>query len=308
MKSSNVSSDIATIPAMKALLRARAENRMPHAVLFTGLNVEMLTQAVECLAGIHLGTEDPLSHSDCRILRPGRRSRRINQESTLEVVGDLQLSSLSGRRVVIVHEPDRFEPSAANAFLKTLEEPPAGTLVILQTTHYYRVLPTVLSRCLRFHIGGEPATIHRPEWIDWLQQFDRFLVGMAGSSTTSNKATETIIPLYSLCSKFEELLEKFLVDELKSNPAPPPSEDEGDDVKEAYKESIRRDYWSRMLLAIEERLRIYGRKSPEHRLAVARAIRSLETAKVRFELNFPVVASIEGFFMQAYKAFTSQSK
>ena len=308
MKSSNVSSDIASIPAMKALLRARAENRMPHAVLFTGLNVEMLTQAVECLAGIHLGTDDPLSHPDCRILRPGRRSRRINQDSTIAVVGDLQLSSLSGRRVVMVHEPDRFEASAANAFLKTLEEPPAGTLVILQTTHYYRVLPTVLSRCLRFHIGGEPATIKQSEWTDWLQQFDRFLVVLSESIIGEKKATETIIPLYSLCSRFEDLLEKFLLEELKSNPAPPPSEDEGDEVKEAHKESIRRDIWSRMLLAIEERLRLYGKRSPEHRLATARAIRSLETAKVRFELNFSVVASIEGFFIQTHKAFTSQSK
>lgn len=197
---------------MKALLRARAENRMPHAVLFTGLNTETLIQAVECLASIHLASDDPLSHPDCRLLRPGRKSRRINQKSTLEVVSDLQLSSLSGRRVVIVHEPDRFEASAANAFLKTLEEPPSGTLVILQTTHYYRVLPTVLSRCLRFHIGGEPATIKQSEWTDWLQQFDRFLVVLSESIIGEKKATETIIPLYSLCSRFEDLLEKFLLE------------------------------------------------------------------------------------------------
>jgi len=308
MKSSNVSSDIASIPAMKALLRARAENRMPHAVLFTGLNTETLIQAVECLASIHLASDDPLSHPDCRLLRPGRKSRRINQESTLEVVSDLQLSSLSGRRVVIVHEPDRFEASAANAFLKTLEEPPSGTLVILQTTHYYRVLPTVLSRCLRFHIGGEPATIQYPEWLEWLRQFDRFLAGLSGSLVSSAKSTETIIPLYALCASFEDLLEKFLVEELKLNPAPPPSEDDGDDVKEAHKESMRRDLWSRMLLAMEERLRVYGRQSPNHRLATARAIRSLEAAKVRFELNFSVVAAIEGFFIQTLKAFAAQPK
>jgi hypothetical protein len=63
-----------------------------------------------------------------------------------------------------------------------------------------------------------------------------------------------------------------------------------------------------MLLAMEERLRVYGRQSPNHRLATARAIRSLEAAKSRFELNFAVVASIEGFFIQTLKAFAAQPK
>lgn len=281
---------------------------MPHAILFTGLNSETLTQVAEGLAAIHLGTDDPLAHADCRVLRPGRKSRRINQESTLEVVGDLQLTSLSGWRVVLVHEPDRFEGSAANAFLKTLEEPPAGTLIILQTTHYYRVLPTVISRCLRFHLGGEPVMLNRPEWTEWLREFDRFLTRLATPLTPSTKSVEFIIPLYALCSRFETLLEKFVDDELESNPTPPPSEEDATEARDAHKESVRRAIWSRMLLAIEERLRVYGRQSVDLRLATAQAIRSLESAKVRLELNFSVVSAIESFFLQILKTFTTQTK
>jgi len=155
MKSKLASPEVDDLPALKVLLRARAEGRMPHAVLLTGADGEVLARAAERLAAIHLGVPDPLAHADCRVLRPAKKSRRINIESTQEVVAALRLTSVSARRVVLVHEPDRFMSEGANCFLKTLEEPPPGTLIVLQTANYYRVLPTILSRCLRFHVGGE---------------------------------------------------------------------------------------------------------------------------------------------------------
>ena len=103
----------------------------------------MLARAAEQLATMHLGKADPLAHSNCRILRPAKKSRGIILEITLKVVAALRLFLLTLRRVVIVNEPDRFLSKSANAFLKTPEEPPPGTLIILQTTHYYRVLLTI---------------------------------------------------------------------------------------------------------------------------------------------------------------------
>ena len=182
MKSLDASSNIENIPALKVLARARVEGRLPHAVLFTGQNSELLLKASEWLAGLHLETEDPLSHADCRTLRPSKKSRRIGFDSTLEVVADLRLTSTTGRRVVIVYDVDRFIPEAANSFLKTLEEPPAGTLIILQTTNYYRVLSTVLSRALRFHLGGEISAIQDASWNNWLKEFEAFINKLALSS------------------------------------------------------------------------------------------------------------------------------
>jgi DNA polymerase III delta prime subunit len=143
MKSKPASPEVDDLPALKVLLRARAEGRMPHAVLLTGADGEVLARAAERLAAIHLGVPDPLAHADCRVLRPAKKSRRINIESTQEVVAALRLTSVSARRVVLVHEPDRFMSEGANCFLKTLEEPPPGTLIVLQTANYYRVLPTI---------------------------------------------------------------------------------------------------------------------------------------------------------------------
>lgn len=62
--------------------------------------------------------------------------------------------TLGDRRVVIINPADEMEVSAANALLKSLEEPPQGTFFVLVTHRPSRLLPTIRSRCrvLRFPI------------------------------------------------------------------------------------------------------------------------------------------------------------
>ena len=307
MKSLDASSNLENIPALKVLARSRVEGRMPHAVLFTGQNTELLLKASEWLAGLYLEVDDPLSHADCRALRPSKKSRRIGIESTQEVVGDLRLTSTTGRRVVIIYDVDRFSPEAANCFLKTLEEPPANTLIILQTTNYYRVLPTVLSRSLRFHLGGETPVIQDASWNNWIKEFENFINKLATSKPTQNRSTEIIIPLYSLCARFEVLLQLFLDDALEKAP-PPPIVDEEDkkDIVEAYEESIRRGIWNRMLVAMEEKIRLIGRSHPSLSLQIASTVTVLESSRVRLELSYPVISAMENFLLQTVRIFANR--
>jgi DNA polymerase-3 subunit delta' len=306
MKSAAASSDLESLPALKVLLRARAEGRMPHAVLLTGPNPELLQKVADRLASIHLEVVDPIAHADCRVLRPSKKSRRINVENTLEVVTDLRLTSVSARRVVIVHEPDRFESIAANAFLKTLEEPPAGTLIILQTTNYYRVLPTILSRCLRFHVGGATPELTDAAWADWLREFDKLMGRLAGAGTSTGRSTEVVMPLYALCARFEVLLELFVEEALKAAPSPPPTDQDEDDAEIAYEDSIRRGIRTRMLAALEERLRLVGRAHPSCGLQVAEAVDLLEQARIRLELNYQIISALEGFFLRTLRVFAAR--
>jgi len=62
------------------------------------------------------------------------------------------------RRVVIIREADTLEPAAQNALLKSLEEPPAGTVFILTTAVPGALLPTVRSRCMRLRFSRLPET------------------------------------------------------------------------------------------------------------------------------------------------------
>jgi DNA polymerase-3 subunit delta' len=307
MKSLDDSSNIQNIPALKVLARSRVEGRMPHAVLFTGQNSEILLKASEWLAGLFLETDDPLSHADCRTLRPSKKSRRIGIDSTQEVIADLRLTSTTGRRVVIIYDVDRFASEAANCFLKTLEEPPAGTLIILQTTNYYRVLPTVLSRSLRFHLGGEQSLIQDPSWNNWLKEFENFIHKLATTKPAQNRSTEIIIPLYSLCARFEVLLELFVEEALEKAPPPPVTDDEDKkDTTEAYEENIRRGIWSRMLIAMEEKIRLLGRSHPTLSIQVASTVTVLESCRVRLELSYNRISAMENFLLQTVRIFSNR--
>ncbi|MEK7773692.1 MAG: DNA polymerase III subunit delta', partial [Deltaproteobacteria bacterium] len=56
-----------------------------------------------------------------------------------------------GKKAVVVDYADRLMPQAANAFLKTLEEPPAGSVIMLISSRPSGLLPTILSRCQRMN-------------------------------------------------------------------------------------------------------------------------------------------------------------
>ncbi|MBI5885759.1 MAG: DNA polymerase III subunit [Deltaproteobacteria bacterium] len=70
-----------------------------------------------------------------------------------EILGFLKLRIDHGRKVVIIDAADRLMSAAANAFLKTLEEPPDASVIILVTAHPGLLPATVLSRCQRINFS-----------------------------------------------------------------------------------------------------------------------------------------------------------
>ncbi len=94
------------------------------------------------------------THPDIAILEPEGRSRTIHIKSMRErIVEPMAATAYSGGwKVGIVVGADRMEPAAANAFLKTLEEPPARTLFLLLSDAPDAILPTILSRAQRIDL------------------------------------------------------------------------------------------------------------------------------------------------------------
>lgn len=112
-------------------------------------------------------TEDGGQASEPTEARAGKRpaSRWIKVEQAREVSEFVQLAPHFGKRkAIVVVEADRLHPSAANALLKTLEEPPAGRHFILVTSRPQRLLSTVRSRCVRLQFRVPPED----EAIGWL--------------------------------------------------------------------------------------------------------------------------------------------
>ena len=74
-------------------------------------------------------------------------------------------------KIGIIVAADRMNENAANAFLKTLEEPPPRSVLILLTTEPQRLLETILSRCLRLNFAGEGPQQLAPAQMEWLSTF-----------------------------------------------------------------------------------------------------------------------------------------
>lgn len=102
-------------------------------------------------------TLDDLAGEWVRIVRPQSRSRRIVVDAIRELEKGLHVVSGPDRwKVGVIVDADRMVVAAENAFLKTLEEPPPRTLLLLLTANPGGLLPTILSRCVRLPLLGRP--------------------------------------------------------------------------------------------------------------------------------------------------------
>ena len=148
--------------AIKFLKGVMARGKIPHAYLFTGISgvgktttAVALTQALNChepVKGEGCGRCLPCrtvingNFPDLEFIEPDGRNIKIEQIRDLN--RKFGFKPLSGRfRVSIVRHAETMTTEAANSFLKTLEEPPRDTVLILTVTEPRDLLPTIVSRC-----------------------------------------------------------------------------------------------------------------------------------------------------------------
>lgn len=282
---------------------------MPHTILLHGADLVSLRRAALEAAALQLGVTDAAGHVDLRELRPSGKMRFIRVEHTLEMVRFANHSSHSGRKAIVVHEADRLNGESANAFLKTLEEPAPGTGIILYTTSPYRILPTILSRCMRFAVAGRSAAIADPAWRDWLADFGRLLESVAAPG----RPTLAVVSAYGLLARFEGA-HKALVDRaLADDPVPDFAEiddpDEREELQAAHLSRIERSTRSAMLAEMAEALRVFARGRPRRSRAVTDALAGLEEASHRaHRLNVPALLAVEAAMLGLLRSLARSSQ
>jgi DNA polymerase-3 subunit delta' len=152
--------------AFDLLRRAHANGRFAHAYLFTGTSGSGKRKLVQRLCGLLLNRpDDPLKHPDLHLLEPESKSRRIRIEAVRELERRLQMRSrCGGPKIAVLFDAERLVESAANAFLKTLEEPPANSHLFLTSSLPDQLPVTIRSRCLEMRL--RPAGRHQPSSIE----------------------------------------------------------------------------------------------------------------------------------------------
>lgn len=139
------------------------ENRLTHAYLFAGSSsigkfsiAKMFVNILQCPN--NLCNECPTciqvqkgSHPDTIMLKDATESIKIEQ--IREIISRLNMTKQSNYKVLLIKKAERMTPEAANCLLKTLEEPPPDTIIIMTAQNVRELLPTIVSRVrlIKFH-------------------------------------------------------------------------------------------------------------------------------------------------------------
>ena len=105
------------------------------------------------------------SHPDNYILEPEEADKAIKVDQVRELVNFVvQTAQLGGRKVVLVEPVESMNVNAANALLKSLEEPSGNTILLLVSHQSSRLLPTIRSRCVQ-QACPLPSEVMSLEWL-----------------------------------------------------------------------------------------------------------------------------------------------
>ena len=184
---------------IERLQRSLENGRLGHAYFFSGQDLgelekvgrvlaqalncqdstltELVVDACKCISCRKIANDN---HPDVMTIRPESKMRQVKigqiirrPNSPPRVLHDLiyQKSVEGGYKVALLVAADRLNTDAANALLKTLEEPPDRTVFILLSAEPERVLETICSRCLRVRFSGDGGPAFNQSELDWVTEF-----------------------------------------------------------------------------------------------------------------------------------------
>ena len=308
-------SSLAGTPAVAVIERAIERKRLSHSLLITGDDHDILLAVAHAIADRLLNTPEssapfpPDNHPDCFALRPEKKMRQISADSTRDLIGKVQVSpTVARQKVAIIHECDRMNVSAANIFLKTLEEPPANTTILLLTTRPYALLTTIRSRCLHFRFPGVGSTFSPDGWSSWLSDYQAWLGRLAAGLPDKKAIADSVFGAYGLTARFGTVLE-FATAEIWKKQKAALTVELKDDEEEAMEVGIANGLRARLFADIERATRDFAlpslkKNNDSTRRALTGSVEKLEHVVGLLRLNLNESAALEEFLLSSLRLWT----
>lgn len=195
--------------AWQALLQRHQQQGLPHALMFSGYRGLGKTHLRQHLAKWLLCSQPTSesgcnqcqscqlmhahSHPDILVVTPEEGKKQIRIDDIRQVNHFLsQTPQISRCQVVLLSPADVLNPNAANALLKTLEEPAGNSFLLLETERFGSVLPTIRSRCQRISLAA-PTVEEGSAWL--LQQLNAHGIEHTDESVRQALASQRGAPL-----------------------------------------------------------------------------------------------------------------
>jgi DNA polymerase III subunit delta' len=261
--------------AARSLETALAAGRLGHGMIFVCDEIAQADVAAVAIGGAIL--QGAMPHADYLKVEPQNKQRQIGVEPMRELREFLQKSSLSGKKVAHISQADRLNGSAANLFLKVLEEPPAGSYIIMTTDEPYAVLPTLVSRAMRFRFPAATGATHA-QLAAWQEELRAFL---------NDESKQGVLAGYPLMDKALNLLTQ-MEDEKMEAP-----EDADPEVVEAMEVARQKAFRKEIFAALENAVLQAYKDNPKEGLYLGEALRKIEKVYRLLEMNLNTAAALE---------------
>lgn len=304
-------------PAVTVIEQAIARQRLSHSLLLHGDDYDTLVAVALAIADRLLNVKGasanfpPEQHPDCFMLRPAGKMRQISADATRELINKVQVTpAVAPRKVAILHEVDRMNAAAANIFLKTLEEPPANTTLLLLTTRPYALLPTIRSRVLHFRFPSATTLISAEGWSAWLADYQAWLARLGEGVSGKPAIADQIFTLYGLVARFRAVLDQATdaIWKQQKEKLPP---DLDDDEQVAIETGIANGIRARLFAEIEGATRAFALPrlvagDEATRRAFTAAIGKLEHNVGLLRVNLNETAALEDFLLTSLRLWTKR--
>jgi DNA polymerase-3 subunit delta' len=303
-------------PAVAVIEQAIARQRLSHSLLLHGDDLATLEAVARGIADRLMNTAAaaghfaPEQHPDCFQLRPAGKMRQISADATRALIDQLQQSpAVAPRKVAILHEVDRMNLAAANIFLKTLEEPPANTQLLLLSTRPYALLPTIRSRVLQFRFPSTAEPVTADGWQPWLADYQAWLGRLVeGVGNDKRAVADHVFTLYGLVARFGAVLEAATTATWKQQKEKLSAELD-DNEQAAIETGLANGLRARLFAEIEHATRSFSLPrltagDEATRRALTAAVDRLEHDVGLLRLNLNESAALENFLLSSLRLWS----
>lgn len=304
--------DPSSLSPVEKLSHRRSDGKLHHALLFHGRDIEEVERQAHGLACEILGVEGAsCEHADLFRLRPGGKMRIISVDKTRMLIGELNRSSnQGGAKVALLHEADRMKKAAANALLKTLEEPSPETYLFLLSSKPYSMLPTIRSRCLQVRVAEPKNQKQDPDWDNWLAAYRSWICLMLDREKLMRDRCSPVFAAYGLAERLISLIKDKANQECKSK-LKELSKHLDDKEKDAIETGIRKGVRSLFLRKLSYATReIALQEKPgnldRYGIKLARVISNLEKNSGLMEVNLKEEVALENFWLSSLRIWSSK--